>query len=117
MSESKPAQLFHWHDPGNGRRYQGEHFALAAVKEQRFIATNEEMIVGESSGRCRIRCENREAVHSRSYLVDPGFHAISFHGSPAAMQRCLQVIALLYTFNDPKIADSAITKCVQGFCV
>jgi hypothetical protein len=33
------------------------------------------------------------------------------------MQRCLQVIALLYTFNDPKIADSAITKCVQGFCV
>ena len=33
------------------------------------------------------------------------------------MQRCFQVIALLYPFNDPKIADSAITKCVQGFCV
>ena len=33
------------------------------------------------------------------------------------MQRCFQVIALLYPFNDSKIADSAITKCVQGFCV
>ena len=33
------------------------------------------------------------------------------------MQRCFQVMALLYPFNDPKIADSAITKCVQGFCV
>ena len=33
------------------------------------------------------------------------------------MQRCFQVIALLYPFYDPKIADSAITKCVQGFRV
>ena len=33
------------------------------------------------------------------------------------MQRCFQVIALLYPFNNSKIADSAITKGVQGFCV
>src|SRR5262249_27084053 len=51
-----------------------KHFALTAVKEKRFIAGDEEMIVGESSGRCSLRCENREAVYSRSYLVDPCFH-------------------------------------------
>jgi microcin C transport system substrate-binding protein len=49
--------------PGN-REYQREHFALAAVKQERFIAGDEEMIVGESSGRCRLRYEDREAVHS-----------------------------------------------------
>src|SRR6476646_5855204 len=102
MSESKPAQLLHWHDPGNGRRYQREHFALTAVKEQRFIAGDEEMIVGESSRWCRLRCENREAVHSRRYFVYPGFHAISPRERRDAA--VLSVMALLYPFNDAKIA-------------
>src|SRR6516164_5966860 len=48
MSEGKPAQPLKWHNPGDGSGNQWKHFSLPAVKQERLITGDQEVIKSEA---------------------------------------------------------------------
>jgi len=74
MAETKPAQSLHGHDLSNRGGNQWKHLSLPAVKQQWFLAGEQEMIERKPGGRSDIWHKDGEAIHARTDLIDPGFH-------------------------------------------
>lgn len=78
VSKTKPAQLFHGHDCGNRSGNQREHFSQPAVKQQRFITDDQEVIKGKTCGCGDFRREDGKAIYACADLVDLSFHGRIF---------------------------------------
>ena len=74
VAERDPPQPPEIENPGRRRGNGWKERSLAAVKEQRLLGVDQELVEGEARRRPRGRDEGREPVHAVGDLVDSRFH-------------------------------------------
>ncbi|RNJ49157.1 hypothetical protein D1O30_05635 [Methylocystis hirsuta] len=74
MAEGNPAQPLDWHDRGQALRDARKQRTRPAMKQQRLVGVDEELVEGETGRRRDLRHIRRQTIDALGDFIDLRFH-------------------------------------------